>query len=80
MKAKLSPAREIKTYKDGIENGSVIELLKDGDKTSIYITTVKPGAFKGYHIHNRQIHRFSCIRGSLEVFVYDPESKKDLKQ
>lgn len=79
MKATFSPCREIITYKDGIENGSVIEILKEQEKTSLYITTIQPKAFKGYHIHNRRTNRFMCIKGSLEIFIYDPKKKEDLK-
>lgn len=80
MKTKFAICKEITTYdKDGRENGSVIELLKNGEKTISYITTIKPGAFKGYHIHKRRTNRFVCIKGSLELFVYDPAIQKDLK-
>jgi dTDP-4-dehydrorhamnose 3,5-epimerase-like enzyme len=80
MKAKLTQCKEIITYdKNGRENGSIIELLKDGQKTTLFITTIKPGVFKGYHIHKRRTNRFVCIKGSLELFVYNPNDQKELK-
>ena len=80
MKTKLTQCKTITTYdKKGMENGSVIELIKDGDKTTLYITTIKPGRFKGYHIHKRRTNKFTCIKGSLEIYVYDPNTQRDLK-
>lgn len=80
MKTKITSCKTIKTYdKDGRENGSIIELLKDGDKTLVYITTIKPGTFKGYHIHKRRTNRWVCIKGVLEIEIYDPTNQKQLK-
>lgn len=65
-----------KTYaKDKSENGSVVELFKDKSKTCVYITVIKPGAFKGYHVHSRRINQFVCIRGEVFVHYKEPLSK-----
>lgn len=44
-----------------------MELFKDGDKTVVYLTTIVPGGFKGYHLHKVRKSRYACLKGSLVV-------------
>ena len=71
-KIKLEEAKKVATYdvesKD--KNGFLIELMKDGKKTTAYLTAAKPGAFKGYHEHRVRASRYICIKGKMKVILY----------
>lgn len=55
---------------NGIENGWLMELYKDGDKTLMYLTAAKPGAFKGYHLHRQREANYICIKGKFKVTLF----------
>jgi len=57
-------------------NGFLMELQKDGDKTTIYLTTAKPGAFKGYHLHRVRAARYACIKGKMKITLFKPGTKE----
>lgn len=58
----------------GSENGFLVELYKDGPKTTVYLTAAKPGAFKGYHLHKVRASHYVCIKGKMRITVYeDPD-------
>ncbi len=68
---KLEPAKKVITYDhQGKENGFIIEFFKDGDKTVVYLSAIKPGAFKGYHLHRVRAGRFICIKGKVKIITY----------
>jgi len=52
------------------QNGFLIELLKDGEKTVAYLTAASPGAFKGYHEHTIRASRYVCIKGKMKIILY----------
>lgn len=54
----------------GNENGFLIELFKDGDKTVSYLTAAQPGAFKGYHLHRVRAARYVAIKGKMKIIMY----------
>lgn len=63
--------KKVTTYDlNGAENGWLMELYKDGDKTVLYLTVAKPGAFKGYHLHKVRASRYICIKGKMKVILY----------
>jgi len=66
----ISHAKKVIT-KDlaGNENGHLIELFKDGRRTSCYLTTVKPGCFKGFHKHLVRESNYVCIKGRVEIIL-----------
>ncbi|HEY8172546.1 MAG TPA: WxcM-like domain-containing protein [Dehalococcoidia bacterium] len=65
------PAKRVITYAhDGSENGWLVELYKDGDKTTAYLTAASPGAFKGYHLHRVRAARYVCVRGRMKIILY----------
>jgi dTDP-4-dehydrorhamnose 3,5-epimerase-like enzyme len=65
------PAKKVTTYDHGgNENGFLIELFKDGDKTVAYLTAASPGAFKGYHLHRVRAARYVCVRGRMRITLY----------
>lgn len=68
---RLEDAKKVKTFDlPGNENGSLTELYKDGEKTVAYLTAVKPGGFKGYHLHRVRAARYVCLRGRAKVVLY----------
>jgi dTDP-4-dehydrorhamnose 3,5-epimerase-like enzyme len=62
------------------ENGFLIELKKDGNKTSSYLTVAYPGCFKGYHLHRERAANYVCISGEVEVIMYSLKEDKVLKE
>ena len=68
---KTEEAKKVVTYDlDKSENGFLIELLKEGDKTAAYLTAAQPGAFKGYHLHTIRASRYVCIKGVMKIILY----------
>ncbi len=68
---RIEPAKKVTTYAhDGTENGWLIELWKDGSKTTGYLTAASPGSFKGYHLHRVRAARYVCIRGRMKIILY----------
>jgi dTDP-4-dehydrorhamnose 3,5-epimerase-like enzyme len=75
--AQIQDAKKVTTYDhSGQENGFLIELYKDGDKTTAYLTAAKPGAFKGYHLHRVRAARYVCVRGKMKIILYKPGTKE----
>ena len=70
-KVSVEPAKYVVT-KDhsGDENGFLIEMFKDGDKTVVYLSAATPGAFKGYHLHRVRAARYVCLRGRMRIILY----------
>jgi dTDP-4-dehydrorhamnose 3,5-epimerase-like enzyme len=68
---RVEAAKKVTTYAhDGSENGWLVELYKDGDKTTAYLTAAAPGAFKGYHLHRVRAARYVCVRGRMKIILY----------
>lgn len=69
-------AKKVTTYTaEGQENGFLIELFKDkqtGEKTEVYLTAAKPGAFKGYHLHRVRAARYVALKGKMKITLYQP--------
>lgn len=65
-------AKKVKTYdvETKVENGFLIELFKDGEKTVAYLSGAKPGAFKGYHLHKVRAARYICLKGKMKIILY----------
>jgi dTDP-4-dehydrorhamnose 3,5-epimerase len=68
---KVTPARQVITKDEhGRENGWLMELQKDGDKTLSYLTAIAPRGFKGYHLHRIREANYVCIKGKVKVVLY----------
>jgi len=61
----------------GINNGRVIELSKNGRKTTAYVTVTAPGQMKGFHLHRRRTCCFVPVRGRLTVILVDKGSRAE---
>lgn len=77
------PAKKVTTYTaQREENGFLIELFKDketGEKTEVYLTAAKPGAFKGYHLHRVRAARYVALKGKMKITLYKP-GEPELKE
>ncbi len=68
------PAKKVSTNDaEGKENGFLIELFKDADKTEVYLSAALPGAFKGYHLHRVRAARYVCLKGKMRIITYERE-------
>ena len=66
-----STAKKVVTFDlNGKENGWLMELFKEGDKTAAYISVALPGAFKGYHLHRVRAARYICLKGTMKIILY----------
>lgn len=64
-------SKKVITYDlDGKENGWLMELFKNGDKTLAYLSAALPGAFKGYHLHRIRAARYICIKGTMTIILF----------
>lgn len=71
-------AKKVKTYDiDKNENGFLIELGKDGDKTTSYLSCVYPGYFKGYHLHKVRAANYVCIKGKVTIILYTESGRQE---
>lgn len=67
----MKKAKIVKTFDfNNKENGYLIELQKDGNLTTAYMTVAYPGTFKGYHLHKVRAANYTCIRGKIDVILY----------
>lgn len=74
--AKLEEVKKVITYNlDKSENGFLMELYKDGEKTTAYLTTIKVGMFKGYHLHRVRAARYVILKGKMKIILYEPGTK-----
>jgi dTDP-4-dehydrorhamnose 3,5-epimerase-like enzyme len=55
---------------DGNPNGFLVELQKDGDLTTLYLTAATPGAFKGFHLHRVRAARYCVVKGKMRITMF----------
>lgn len=79
MVTQESAKKVITKDSSGKDNGFLIEMFKDGDKTVIYLSAALPGAFKGYHLHRVRAARYVCLKGKMRVITYEREGEKWVK-
>ena len=62
---------------DGKENGWLLEInsVRDGFTKQIpgqvYLTVASPGAVKGFHLHQKKLDHFTCIKGKIKLVIFD---------
>lgn len=61
----------VTTDASGKKNGGLMELYKDGNKTLVYLTKIRVDAFKGYHLHRERVARYVCIRGEVDIILWN---------
>lgn len=75
---KFEKAKKVETYDANKKNnGHLIELFKDGDKTVAYKTTIDVGGFKGYHLHRIRAAHYVCLKGKIKVILYQGKNKEE---
>jgi dTDP-4-dehydrorhamnose 3,5-epimerase len=62
------------------ERGRLVVLLRSDDPVfrkfgQLYLTTTYPGVVKAWHLHHIQTDLVSCIRGEIQLVLYD--SRRD---
>ncbi len=72
---KILSVPTINTQKDDKTTGRLLPLFTHQGKTEVYVSTIYPNAFKGFHIHNKQTVRLSVVRGEVMLMVIDPQTK-----
>lgn len=71
-RVRREPCRRVTTQgSDGGPNGFLIELYKDGPKTTLYLTAAYPKAFKGYHLHTVRSSHLVCLKGRMKISVVE---------
>lgn len=74
---KTKPCKKVDTFDDlKKKNGWLLEIVSDRDgftkhlKGQVYLTTIKPGAFKGFHLHALADYFITCVKGKIKDVVY----------
>lgn len=66
------PCKKVTTMdRGGQPNGFLVELYKEGDKTSLYLTATYPKGFKGYHLHTVRSGHLVCVRGRMKITIVE---------
>ncbi len=81
---RVKPCKRIVTKDPATKktNGFLLEVVSERDgftkhiRGQIYMTTVEPGAFKGYHLHADADYYVTCIRGQVREIIYTSAKKK----
>jgi dTDP-4-dehydrorhamnose 3,5-epimerase-like enzyme len=73
MKVIKEDAKKVNTKdSNGKENGWLLEMFKGPEnKTEVYLTSVIPGSFKGFHLHRIRASRYVCLRGKVRIITYE---------
>lgn len=75
--AKQEDAKKVITYDmSHTENGFLIEMFKDGEKTTVYLSATAPGGFKGYHLHRIRAARYICVKGKMRIILWKPGTQE----
>jgi dTDP-4-dehydrorhamnose 3,5-epimerase-like enzyme len=62
-----------------LQNGSLVELVKEEARTRAYITTVSPGCRKGYHLHKRRSCHFVVLKGSVCINLVEGTRRRQFE-
>jgi len=75
---KLEKAKQVRTVDlEGKGNGFLTELFKEGGKTVVYLSALKVGAFKGFHLHRVRKARYMCVKGKLKIILYKDRKSEE---
>lgn len=78
MEVQVEDCKKITTFApSGQENGFLVELFKNGEKTQLYLSSIKPGAFKGYHLHKVRSARYFCVKGKVKIITYIDNQREE---
>ena len=75
---KIEKAKKVTTFDlNSKENGFLVELFKDGKLTTVYMSALSPGAFKGYHLHRVRAARYMCVKGKVKIILYKNKQREE---
>ncbi len=79
---KLEKAKKVATFDlNKQQNGYLIELYKgngnNSEKTVAYLTTLKVGVFKGYHLHRIRSAHYICVKGKIKIILYKNKQREE---
>ena len=75
---KIEKAKKVTTFDlNSKENGFLVELFKDGKLTTVYMSALSPGAFKGYHLHRVRAARYMCVKGKVKIILYKNKEREE---
>jgi dTDP-4-dehydrorhamnose 3,5-epimerase len=66
--------KDLKVIPD--ERGRLMEILRNDDEGfdrfgQVYLSTVRPGVVKGWHLHRVQEDLVTCVKGMVKLAMYD---------
>ena len=68
----MQTAKKVYTQNpSGKDNGWLMELYKQGEKTLAYLTAIYPKAFKGFHLHRVRTSNYVCLRGIIKITLWE---------
>lgn len=74
----LESAKKVTTYDpQQKENGFLIEMFKNGEKTTVYLSAILPGSFKGYHLHRVRSAHYICLKGKVKIILYKDKERQE---
>lgn len=68
----------------GKVNGWLLEIASDRDgfteniKGQVYLTVVKPGKLKGFHLHRLKTNHLTCLSGQATLVAWDGKKFQEL--
>lgn len=71
-------AKKVITYDlNKNQNGFLIELFKNNNLTSVYLSAASPKAFKGYHLHRVREANYVCVKGRIKIILYTQNGREE---
>jgi dTDP-4-dehydrorhamnose 3,5-epimerase len=74
--------KDLKVIPD--ERGRLMEILRNDDEGfdrfgQVYLSTVRPGVVKGWHLHRVQEDLVTCVKGMVKLAMYDARDASPTK-
>ena len=75
----ITPLKQIKDHR-----GKIMHMLRSDSQIfksfgEIYFSTVNPKIIKAWHLHKEATLNYVCIRGKVELALYDDRSQSKTK-
>lgn len=86
ISSEAKPCKKVTTKgRSGQPNGFLVEVVSSKDNWTeniqgqVYMTTVLPGVFKGFHIHQKKVDHFTCLKGNVFIVTYENGEYKEYR-
>ncbi|MEK7659268.1 MAG: hypothetical protein AAB338_01270 [Patescibacteria group bacterium] len=80
---KIKPCKKVETFDSNKKpNGWLLEIISDRDAFTenltgqVYLTTIKPGEEKGFHVHAGAKYFVTCLKGRIKSVIYTDRFNK----